>query len=87
MSENRKSNNGAWLVTGLGFGALAGILLAPRSGRETREAIVAEADRGRKYLMSLGRSGKKMFARTTKQVSAAIDVGRKRAQEILKRTA
>ncbi len=43
MSENHKSNNVAWLVTGLGFAALAG-----RSGRETREAIVAEADRGRK---------------------------------------
>jgi hypothetical protein len=37
--------------------------------------------------VSLGRSGKKMFARTTKQIGEAIDVGRKRAQEILKRTA
>ncbi len=87
MSENHKNSNVAWLVTGLGFGALAGILLAPRSGRETRQAIVAEADRGRKYLVSLGRSGKKMLARTTKQVSEAIDIGRKRAKELLKRTA
>ena len=87
MSENRKNNNAVWLAVGVGVGALAGLLLAPKSGRETREAIAAEADRGRKYLVSLGRSGKKMLARTTKQVGEAIDIGRKRAKELLQRTA
>jgi gas vesicle protein len=86
MSENRK-NDAVWFVAGVGLGALAGILLAPKSGRETREAIATEVENGREYLTSLGRdarehvediveSGKKMLARKKEQVGAAIETGR-----------
>lgn len=51
MSRNRRTR-AVWFIA---LGALAGILLAPKSGRETRHAIATEMDDGRKYLISLGR--------------------------------
>jgi gas vesicle protein len=95
MIHDRKISS-AWFVAGLGLGALAGLLLAPKSGRETRQAIATGVENGRRQLASLGRdagkrmsdiadSGKKMFARKKKQVSAVIETGRdwaKRAKEV-----
>jgi gas vesicle protein len=52
MSRNRKTRS-VWFIA---LGALAGILLAPKSGRETRHAIATEVDDGRKFLNSLGRN-------------------------------
>jgi gas vesicle protein len=39
-----------WFLAGLGIGALVGILYAPKSGRETREDIVATAKDGTEYV-------------------------------------
>jgi gas vesicle protein len=94
MIHDRKISS-AWFVAGLGLGAVAGILLAPKSGRETRQAITTGVERGHKYFVSLkqdagkrvngiAESGKKMFALKKKQVSAVIETGRnwaRRAKE------
>ena len=83
MLNNRKNRSG-WFVAGLGLGALTGILLAPRSGRETRKVIVAGVDDGIEQVVSFGRharrhignalgSGKKALARKKEQASAAVD--------------
>ncbi|HLJ26394.1 MAG TPA: YtxH domain-containing protein [Candidatus Angelobacter sp.] len=85
MSDNR--NNIGWFLAGLGLGAAVAILYAPKSGRETRQAIVTGVDDGREYLTSVGRnardqisdwvaSGKKIVTGKKQQVSAAIDAGR-----------
>jgi gas vesicle protein len=39
-----------WFLAGLGIGALVGILYAPKSGRETREDLVATAKDGTEYV-------------------------------------
>jgi gas vesicle protein len=86
MSDNRTNNIG-WFLAGLGLGTVVAILYAPKSGRETRQAIVSGVDDGREYLSNLGRnvreqvgdwvtSGKKMVTDKTRQVGAAIDAGR-----------
>src|SRR5262245_11352715 len=78
----RKSRTG-WFVAGLGLGALAGILVAPKSGRETLNAIAAGVDHGFKNLTSFTRnarkrasniveSGKKLVTRKKEQVNATI---------------
>jgi gas vesicle protein len=83
MLHHRK-NRSVWLVAGLGLGALAGVLLAPQSGRETRKAIAAGVDDGIEHVASVGHharkhmsnavgSGKKALARKKEQVSAAVD--------------
>ena len=44
MSENSGGTSGlGWFLTGLGLGAVIGVLYAPKSGRETREDIVNSA--------------------------------------------
>jgi len=85
MSEDRK--NISWFLAGLSLGAVAAILFAPKSGRETREAIVTGVDDVRKRLASLGRdareqvtdwidSGKKIVVGTKRKINAATDAGR-----------
>jgi gas vesicle protein len=91
MSDNRTNKIG-WFLAGLGLGAVVAILYAPKSGRDTREAIATGVDDGREYLASLGRdarqelsewvdSGKKIVAGTKRQVSAAVDAGREAIHE------
>ena len=44
------SNSFLWFLAGLGFGAIAGILYAPRAGNETREALRSKAEDGREFV-------------------------------------
>jgi gas vesicle protein len=44
MADNNSSAGGfGWFLAGLGIGALVGVLYAPKSGRETRDDLVAGA--------------------------------------------
>ena len=45
MADNSGSGL-VWFLAGLGIGAAAGILYAPRAGSETREALRAQAEEG-----------------------------------------
>ena len=91
MSDNRKDKIG-WFLAGLSFGAAVAVLVAPKSGRETRKAIATGVDEGREYVASLGRdareqvgdwvdSGKKIVAGTKRQVKAGVDAGREAIHE------
>jgi len=66
---SRKNQTRRFIVV-LGVGALTGILLAPKSGRETRDAIATEVNDGRKYVASLGED-------TRRHVSHIAESGRK----------
>ncbi|MGC2227738.1 MAG: YtxH domain-containing protein [Candidatus Sulfotelmatobacter sp.] len=50
MSDRDSGSSFVWFLAGLGLGALAGVLYAPRSGSETRDAIRARAEEGRDYV-------------------------------------
>lgn len=91
MSENN-GNSFLWFLAGLGIGALAGVLYAPRSGRETREALMERAEEGREYLANRTRQareqvtqaverGRTTFSRVKEQGSAAIDAARQAYRE------
>lgn len=82
MIHDRKMS-GIWFAAGVGLGALAGLFLAPKSGRQTREAVAAGVERGRTYLVSLKQhagkrfnnialAGKKMLGRKKKQLAASL---------------
>lgn len=43
MSDDNGSGGFGWFLAGLGIGALIGVLYAPKSGKETRDDIVAGA--------------------------------------------
>jgi gas vesicle protein len=85
--ENNGSTKFVYFLTGLGIGALIGILFAPQSGERTREILAERAEEGRDYLLRKGREfrdqtstyvdrGKEAFAHQREQISAAIDAGK-----------
>jgi len=63
MSENRSGNRKSKAVWLIALGALGGILLAPASGRETRQTISDEVNKGGRYLAALEQSGKRIVRR------------------------
>jgi gas vesicle protein len=92
MSDRDSSNSFLWFLAGLGFGALMGVLYAPRSGRETRDAIKNTAQEGGEYLKTRGREaketvsqwvdrGKDVVGQKKEQISAAIDATRQAYRE------
>ena len=90
--SDRDGNSFMWFLAGLGLGALAGVLYAPRSGRETRQAILDAADDSRDYLTSRGQQareqvsqwttrGKDVVKQQKEQFKAAYDAGRQAYRE------
>jgi gas vesicle protein len=92
MSDNESSNSFMWFLAGLGFGALLGVLYAPRSGRETREAIRNTAQESKEYIRKRGGEareavgdwvdrGKEVINRQKDQFSSAFEAGRQAYRE------
>ncbi|MBI3896585.1 MAG: YtxH domain-containing protein [Acidobacteria bacterium] len=76
-----------YFLVGLGFGALFGVLFAPRAGEETRKLITDKADEGRDYLFRKSRQvreqaaeyidrSKEVVAKQREQIAAAIEAGK-----------
>ena len=92
MSDRDSGNSFMWFLAGLGFGALMGVLYAPRSGRETREAIRNSAQEGSEYLKTRGREaresvnqwverGKDVVSRKKEELGSALDSARQAYRE------
>jgi gas vesicle protein len=92
MSDRDSGNNFIWFLAGLGFGALVGVLYAPRSGRETRESLMNSAQEGREYIRTRGREardsvnqwvdhGKEVVARGKEQFGSAVEATRQAYRE------
>jgi gas vesicle protein len=92
MSDRDSSNSFLWFLAGLGFGALMGVLYAPRSGRETRDALMNTAQEGGEYIKTRGREaketvsqwvdrGKDVVSQKKEQISSAIDATRQAYRE------
>lgn len=86
MAENDGGTGGfGWFLAGLGLGALVGVLYAPKSGRETRDDLVASAleakDRANKlYEQGVGQAGQ--YVEQGRQVAGEyVDKGRQVAGE------
>ena len=93
MSEggNGATNLGFFLA-GLGLGAVVALLLAPRSGKETRDYIAGKAEEGRDYVKArtedLRRQaegavekGKDLVTKQKELLSAALEAGKQAYQE------
>ncbi|MHB1022851.1 MAG: YtxH domain-containing protein [Acidobacteriaceae bacterium] len=87
MAENDSSSGIGWFLAGLGFGALLGVLYAPKAGRETREGLAASArearekaeqlvDQGREQLDTYVDRGKEYADRGRTQWSQYVDRSR-----------
>jgi len=56
MGEFKGASNLGFFLAGLGIGAILGLLLAPKSGKETRKYISRKAEEGRDYVAATGRT-------------------------------
>jgi gas vesicle protein len=90
--SDRDSNTFVWFLAGLGLGALAGVLYAPRSGAETREVLRSRAEEGRDYVRSRAREareqaeqwagrGREAVNQQKEQFRAAYEAGRQAYHE------
>jgi gas vesicle protein len=80
MTEERQSSGFSWFLAGLGFGALIGVLYAPKAGRETREELLSSAREGSEYLKQRGREAVDQVGdlvdRSKTQVTEYVDRGK-----------
>lgn len=76
MSKESSSCGFVYFAAGLGFGVLATLLLAPRSGEETRKIISRKAERGKDYLATQG----KALRREAEDITAA---GRRAVEDLV----
>lgn len=89
MAAKNMIPNGSYFLVGLGIGSLIGVLVAPKSGEETRKYIAKKAREGNdlarlalKKVQELQvrteetvERGKEIIAQTKGQIGAAIDAG------------
>jgi gas vesicle protein len=90
--SDRDGNSFLWFLAGLGVGALVGVLYAPRSGNETREAIRSRAEEGREFVRGRAREareqasdwvdrGRDVLNQQKEQFRSAFEAGRQAYQE------
>jgi gas vesicle protein len=68
----------AWLLAGLGIGAVLGILYAPKSGAETRDDIARGAREGTEYLRTRSKQA-------ADQVGSLVDKSKEQVGEYVER--
>jgi len=96
--SDRDGNSFVWFLAGLGLGALAGVLYAPRSGAETRDVLRARAEEGREYVRNRAQEarqqaqqwadrGREAVTQQKEQFRAAYEAGRQAYHEATADTA
>jgi gas vesicle protein len=90
--SDRDSNSFLWFLAGLGFGAIAGVLYAPRAGDETRQALRSRAEEGREFVRDRARQareqaagwaerGRDVLSQEKERFRSAYEAGRQAYQE------
>jgi hypothetical protein len=92
MSDRDSSSSFIWFLAGLGFGALMAPRHAPRTGRETRAALMTTGLEGSEYVKPRSREardsmgqwvdrGKEAVSRGKEQFGSAMEAGRQAYRE------
>ena len=80
MADENGTSGFGWFLAGLGIGALVGVLYAPKSGKETRDDLVAGALDAREkanQLYSQGVDQANQYVQQGKQVASQyVDKGK-----------
>jgi len=92
MDQNNKLASLGYFWAGLGLGAIAGILLAPKSGAETRDDVARKMQESKDYAQ---RKARELQARAEdlvetgrqapERIAAAFDAGREAYQREMTR--
>jgi gas vesicle protein len=93
--SDRDSNSFLWFLAGLGFGAIAGILYAPRAGSETRDVLRSKAEEGREFVRERARQareqasgwadrGREVLNQQKEQFRSAYEAGKQAYQDTVR---
>jgi len=74
MADNEGVSGFGWFLAGLGLGALVGVLYAPKSGKETRDELVASA-------LDAKDRANKLYTEKTEQAAEYVRQGKQAAGE------
>lgn len=89
-----ETNKISYFFLGLGLGVAVGLLVAPKSGPETRDLLLSKADEGKDYLLrrtddlkdsasDLVEKGRNVILKQKDQLSAAVEAGKQAYREAL----
>lgn len=78
MADNNGTSGVGWFLAGLGLGALVGVLYAPKSGKETREDLLAGAIDAKERAALLAQQG-------VDKANALVDQGKQVAGDYVDR--
>ena len=92
MSDENDGSKIGYFLAGLGIGAVIALLLAPLSGKETRDMIVEKAEEGRDFVITKSEEirkqaedavekGKDLVNKQKELLSAALEAGKQAYQE------
>ena len=82
-----ETNKISYFFLGLGLGVAVGLLVAPKTGPETRDLLLSKADEGKDYLLrrtddlkdsasDLVEKGRNVILKQKDQMSAAVEAGK-----------
>ena len=85
-----------FFVAGAGIGAILALLLAPKTGEQTRKLIAKKADEGKGYVASRGREfreqaedlvekGKELVSKQKERLAEVLETGKEAARSTLSR--
>jgi gas vesicle protein len=72
-----------YLLAGVGIGAILTLLLAPKSGKETRKLIADKAEEGKDYVVSRGKELRKQAEELVERGRETVAKQRGRLAEVL----
>jgi gas vesicle protein len=72
-----------FFVVGAGIGALLALLLAPKTGEQTRKLIAKKAEEGRDYVASKGREFREQAGELVEKGKGLVSKQKERLAEVL----
>jgi gas vesicle protein len=72
-----------WFLVGVGVGGAVALLLAPKSGEQTRKLIAKKAEQGKAYVTSRGRELKGQAEELVGKSKDLVNKQRERLAEVL----
>lgn len=78
MSQSKGSGGLVFFLAGLGIGAVVGLVLAPRSGEETRRYLVDKTGEGKEYLSGKGKRVRHQAEEFVSKGRGLLNKGRER---------
>jgi len=94
MARSNLALNVGCFVAGVGVGTVVALLLAPKTGEETRKLIARKAEEGKDFVASKGKhfraqaeelveKGKELASKQKERLAEALEVGKEAAKSTL----